>query len=205
MLSSKWYSNCWTSTLLRLPLRNSLQTVNKLSSEIIWSKVLLWKIICLLSPPPEENSTPQIILQTVEFYKILHIYLNGFPKIEKYSLGCEIQQTALSFLKLILSANNSRVDREEILKSASNNLDQLKILIRIAWELDALSQKRYCHLVASLQPIGKMLGGWLKQTQKWETSAERPPMLELWLSGFQLWLTFKLPSWLKLAFKTLPS
>ena len=109
----------------------------------------------------------------------MHVYLLGFPKIEKYSLGCEIQQTALDFLKLILSANGDKQNREATLQTASNTLDQLKVLVRIAWELDALSQKRYCHLVASLQPIGKMLGGWLKQSSKRETSAERPPMLEL--------------------------
>jgi len=109
----------------------------------------------------------------------LHVYLLGFPKIEKYSLGCEIQQTALTFLKLILCANSDKQNREETLRTASATLDQLKIFIRIAWELDALSQKRYCHLVASLQPIGKMLGGWLKQSSKRETSTERPPILEL--------------------------
>ncbi len=109
----------------------------------------------------------------------MHVYLLGFPKIEKYSLGCEIQQTALAFLKLILSANGDKQNRETTLQTASNTLDQLKVLIRVAWELDSLSQKRYCHLAANLQPIGKMLGGWLKQTAKRETSAERPPILEL--------------------------
>lgn len=115
-----------------------------------------------LSPPDGFSGHPPVILQTIDLYKLVHICVIGFPKIEKLGLGQQIQETALRFLQILLRANADKQQRRLSLQEASILLDQLKILIRIAWEISIISHKRHAQLIAQLQPIGQMLGGWLK-------------------------------------------
>lgn len=42
------------------------------------------------------------------------------------------------------------------------SLDLLKILIRLAKDIQALDNKKYLQLESSLQEVGRMLGGWRK-------------------------------------------
>ena len=39
-------------------------------------------------------------------------------------------------------------------------------MIRLCFDVKAFDQKKYIHCEESLQEIGKMLGGWIKSTQK---------------------------------------
>ena len=41
----------------------------------------------------------------------------------------------------------------------------LKFILQIAWEIEILDVKRYIALSNNLNEIGKMLGGWQKQTK----------------------------------------
>jgi len=49
-----------------------------------------------------------------------------------------------------------------ILEKAIVSLDLLKILIRLAKDIQALDSKKYLQLEQALQEIGRMLGGWRK-------------------------------------------
>ena len=40
----------------------------------------------------------------------------------------------------------------------------LKFFLQISWEIRALDDKKYIALSGYLTEIGKMLGGWIKQT-----------------------------------------
>lgn len=49
---------------------------------------------------------------------------------------------------------------------AINNTETIKLLLRVAWEIDALEDKKYLTLSAPIDEIGRMLGGWRGQTLK---------------------------------------
>ena len=84
-----------------------------------------------------------------------------FPKKDKYALGAKCELYIIAVLELLLSAGSLPKDRKaEAIQQASIKFDTLKVLLRIARELDLLDNKKYLKLQALIQEIGRMLGGW---------------------------------------------
>lgn len=101
-----------------------------------------------------------------DFYKLLHQYVNLFPKSEKYTLGRKLKDISLEILELIIQAGYiSKEQKTQVLNRASVKLDLLKILIRLSLDIKALDNKKYLKLQSYLQEIGKMLGGWIRSTR----------------------------------------
>jgi hypothetical protein len=85
--------------------------------------------------------------------------------MERYSLGQRCENLALDFLMLLLRANQMRnFNRKNILLEASDNFDLLKVLIRADKDVGTISEKKYLELQTWIQEIGKMLGGWIKNS-----------------------------------------
>jgi len=57
-------------------------------------------------------------------------------------------------------------NKVETLYKISCKLDLLKILLRLAKDTLALTNKSYLELQEMLQEIGKMLGGWIRATKQ---------------------------------------
>jgi len=101
-----------------------------------------------------------------DFYKELHITIIKFPKSDKHTLGQKIQLETLEILELVLSASKTKTELKiQQLSIASTKLDLIKLLLRLAFEIKALDNKRYIVLEKYLQEIGKMLGGWLRSLE----------------------------------------
>ncbi len=49
--------------------------------------------------------------------------------------------------------------------AAIRRIDALKFLLRVAWELRALDDKKYATLSEGVQELGRMVGGWKKGLQ----------------------------------------
>ena len=58
------------------------------------------------------------------------------------------------------------------LQKASVSFDMLKFFLQILWEIKCISANQYGLLSEKLHEIGKMLGGWLKQTYSQNQRAE---------------------------------
>lgn len=52
------------------------------------------------------------------------------------------------------------------LDRAIMGIDVLKFLLRVAWELHILDDKKYTTLSEGVQEIGRQIGGWKKGLQK---------------------------------------
>lgn len=77
-------------------------------------------------------------------------------------MGQKIDNTALEILEAITLAGISSQNKLNLLEKASQKLDLLKILIRLADDLKILDNKKYLEIQQKIQEIGKMLGGWIK-------------------------------------------
>lgn len=55
------------------------------------------------------------------------------------------------------------------LRTAIRKLDTLKILLLILWETKSINDKKYELISITLDEIGRMLGGWLGNTEKTKT------------------------------------
>lgn len=107
-----------------------------------------------------------IIQKLVVIYKIWHEYLPGFPKLFVYNLGSRINLLFIEVIENIFIAQHRSKEQKLIyLNKASDKLDLLKFLLQISWEIKTLDNKKYISLSEKLNEIGRMLGGWQKQTQ----------------------------------------
>ena len=106
-----------------------------------------------------------IFQKTYELIQYLYPMVNKFPKNQRFVLGQRIENSALGVLEGIIVANNE-LDKEEALKKTSVELEKLRIFMRLAKDLKFVSFKQYEYVSGLINEIGKMLGGWIKSSQK---------------------------------------
>ena len=112
----------------------------------------------------------------MEMIKLLNIYLNHFPKFEKYALAQNIRNTAYKIYDLI-----TECQKRYYKKTSLTNLDieheKLRMQIFLANELgyfnfkdgrkdDEINEvKRNLALTKLIDEIGKIIGGWINKLQ----------------------------------------
>ncbi len=65
---------------------------------------------------------------------------------------------------VFVATHKSRDQKIVYLNTASDTLDLLKFMLQIVWHIRIIDNNKYIGLSKELDEIGKMLGGWLKQT-----------------------------------------
>ena len=86
-----------------------------------------------------------------------------FPKQEKFSLGNKIENIIIETLECALSASyKPKYHKNEILIKASDKIDLLKVMIRLAYQTKSLNNENYILLEQKVIEIGKIMGGWIK-------------------------------------------
>lgn len=104
-----------------------------------------------------------LIQKSYDLYKIIHQNTKNFPKSDKYCLGEKIKNINLEILELLIEAEVAKRDwKTPILEKTSHKVKLLEILIRLAYEIRILDDKKYLDLQDKLQEIGRMIGGWIK-------------------------------------------
>jgi len=83
--------------------------------------------------------------------------IQKFPKSEKYVLGAEIRQSLINALVNITVSNKTK-SKLEYLNIADQELEKLRIFIRLAKDLKMLDFKKYEFAEREINEIGKMLG-----------------------------------------------
>ena len=103
-----------------------------------------------------------IFTKLYDFYKNLSQVLVLFPKAKRYTLGQRLDNLTLEIFESSIAAGIAPRDQKLLhLEKAIISLDLLKILIRLAKDIQCLDNKRYIQLQEPLQEIGRMLGGWM--------------------------------------------
>lgn len=87
----------------------------------------------------------------------------AFPKRLRHSLTNRIEVRLLSVLEQVNDAAYGR-DRLEKLELADRDLSALRVHVRLAYDLKALSHGQYEEAAQRLGEAGRILGGWLKKT-----------------------------------------
>ncbi len=102
-----------------------------------------------------------LIIYQKAYDLLLWLYpaVNKFPKSQRFVLGQQIENKALSVLQSIIRANLER-DKIPALREMSVELDELRILIRLSKDLRLISIKQYEIAAEKMNEIGKLLSGW---------------------------------------------
>lgn len=91
--------------------------------------------------------------------------INRFPKSQRFVLGQQIQNCMIGVAMLIVQANAER-DKRRTLWQIDVELEKLRLLIRLAKDLNMMPVKQYGLLSQRISEIGRLLGGWMKSAQK---------------------------------------
>ena len=86
-----------------------------------------------------------------------------FPRSYRFSVGDRVVGWGLDLL-LILVAAAYTTDKAMLLEQASQKVNGLRYLLRLAKDLRLLSMDSYGFAMEHLDEIGRMAGGWLRAT-----------------------------------------
>lgn len=117
-----------------------------------------------------------ILFQKIyDFVLWLYPVINRIPRHHKTVLGRQVEELAVSMLLVVLSANRARGQkREELQFVISEDLDKLRILIRLTKDLRFMSIKQYSYSSEKVNEIGKILSGWMHATTDGNRITSRP-------------------------------
>lgn len=122
-------------------------------------------------------SEPALYRKYVEMMKLLHIYLNHFPKHENNALNLTIKTTAYDVFKLIVEGQKMYYKKTTLTKLDKEH-ETLRMLIWLAYELHYFNfkdgkkaennpeAKRYSAISRHVDEVGKMIGGWIKKIKE---------------------------------------
>ncbi len=103
-----------------------------------------------------------IFIKWMDFLKWLLVTTDGFPKKARFTFTDHLTNLALLIVEDLIEARYSK-NKFQILRRANMNLEKIRVLIRICFELKFLPRKSYEYASSSINEVGKMLGGWMKQ------------------------------------------
>ena len=133
------------------------------------------------------HSQAQLDRKYIEMLKLLNIYLNHFPKHEKFALCNRIRNTAYGLYDLI-TETQKRYHKKTTLTSMDIMHEQIRMQIRLAYELDYFQfkngkeaqhfpQQQAIHRLSAIESlineIGKMIGGWIAFERSTEKGTAR--------------------------------
>jgi hypothetical protein len=118
-----------------------------------------------MSDPAKRQSRQRITGPALEstngFLRWLIPTVEKFPRSQKFLLGDRIQSGALDLLERILEATYDR-DRAHALRAANLEVEKLRHLMRLAFDLRHLDERRYEYAARELDGIGRQIGAWRK-------------------------------------------
>ncbi|MEK7790239.1 MAG: diversity-generating retroelement protein Avd [Deltaproteobacteria bacterium] len=106
-----------------------------------------------------------IFVKWIDFLKWLHFKSEKFPKKVRFTFSNRMNNLALDIIENLIEARYSR-SKLRPLKQANLSLEKLRILFRIAYESKFISYDTYEFGVKKLNEVGRMLGGWIKSSDK---------------------------------------
>ncbi|MEK7609329.1 MAG: four helix bundle protein [Patescibacteria group bacterium] len=118
------------------------------------------------APPDRVNAS--LAHRVDEFYRQIYSLASKIDKRNKFGIWLRIENTCLEIIYLIIKASfTNKNSRSILLESARVEIEVLKRLVRIAYELKIIESGIYLQLESNLQEISKMTNGWIRYlTQK---------------------------------------
>ena len=101
--------------------------------------------------------------KTYDFLLWLYPIINRIPKSHRLVLGRHLEELAIFLLIFVIKANKARgQSRLPLQLRVSDELDCLRILIRLTKDLRFMSIKQYTTGAEKINEIGRMLNAWMK-------------------------------------------
>ena len=90
-----------------------------------------------------------------------------FPRAFRFTVTQRLMDAALDLQEALFEAQSLReAARLEALRNADVALNRLRLYLRLAYQWHWLNAGQYEHVSTLVAEIGKLLGGWIKQSSK---------------------------------------
>jgi len=107
-----------------------------------------------------------IFTKSFDCLKWLLLVTNHFPKSQRFLATKRLLDAFFDYYELITTANNHRQrKRLDYLIEASAKFDAVQHYFRLSHQMLWLNDGQYQHGIGLLGEIGRLLGGWLRQTR----------------------------------------
>lgn len=88
-----------------------------------------------------------------------------FPRVYRQTVTSRLMNAALDCQEAVFAAQSVRGPRRlDALHGADAALNRLRLYLRLAHRWRWLNDGQYAHVSAQVAEIGRLLGGWIKQT-----------------------------------------
>jgi hypothetical protein len=88
-----------------------------------------------------------------------------FPRVYRQTVTLRLMNAALDCQEAVFVAQSGRgARRQSALQDADAALNRLRLYLRLAHGWRWLNDSQYAHVSAQVVEIGKLLGGWIKQS-----------------------------------------
>jgi hypothetical protein len=88
-------------------------------------------------------------------------HIAKFPRSHRFTLGDRLELRLYEVLELLIRAKYAR-EKVELLRRVNLELELLRFQFRLAKDLGCLPLRSYEHAARSVNEIGQMVGGWLR-------------------------------------------
>ncbi len=106
-----------------------------------------------------------IFTRTLDLLTWLLPQCEHFPKNQRFVVTKRLQDAALDFQEALYDANTHDGSQRLVhLRSADAHLNKLRLYLRLAHQWRWLSSGQYEHVSRMTAEIGRLLGGWIKQS-----------------------------------------
>lgn len=110
---------------------------------------------------PVSRTAAPVLEKTYQFVLWIVPTVEKFPRAQKFMIGDRIQTAALDVMEHLIEAAYTR-DKQAILNRTNLQLEKLRYLFRLAFDLRMMDMRRYEFAARALDEIGRMVGGWRK-------------------------------------------
>jgi len=115
-----------------------------------------------------------IFTQTFDLLTWVLPQCERFPKAQRFVVTQRLQGAALDFQEALFEANaRDGAQRLQHLQAADAHLNKVRLYLRLSRQWDWLSAGQYEHASRMVTEVGKLLGGWMKQTKSGAASGRR--------------------------------
>ena len=112
---------------------------------------------------PKAETELVIIEKTHELLVWTLKHIDKFPRNHRYGVGLRLEQRITGILELLLRAKYSR-NRIAELQNVNLELEFLRFQYRAVKDVGCLSLESYGSAARFVNEIGKLLGGWIRQS-----------------------------------------
>ena len=105
-----------------------------------------------------------ILKRSYDLYKIFYDYRKLVPKNARFSIYERSENLIVEIVEFLLEAGYSKNDKSLLLEKASVKLNILRFMIRLMKETNIFGTKKYVVLQATVDDLGRQLGGWIRSS-----------------------------------------